>query len=109
MKKLKIIASGPIEYRLSEGIMGYYYYEESRSKSGEEDECVSSEWLIFSDGTFSLTGAYHSTIERNEHWGEEGTYEMSMYNDIVEQMKAFKTDWMKEMHNDEEKSWDIVG
>ena len=72
-----------------------FYYEDGQSYTTCEPdvEC----WSIFPDGKFW----YMRDSDRERFGGEcEGTFDSSLYEDYVSQMKEYKTDWMKGLSYD---------
>lgn len=97
-KTFKFIETGPIEQ--DNKIIGHYFEETEVNYFGVNDaEGMSSGtlWRIFPDGTFSCT--------TDKSWDifiidGDGTFDSSKYDEFVEQMMDYKTDWQKELkHN----------
>lgn len=109
--QFKKIETGPIVK--DDEIIGYYFYEQNDVIYVVDDEDViltCSRWAISPDGEYLLTTErrrfYRDEEEPEESeesentWGtwdttESGVFDSSRYEEYVEQMKNFRTDWKK--------------
>ena len=84
--------SGPITRGAEE--VGYFFEESKANKIGDETLYSYSRWELFPDGTFTC-----NTQRSWESWDipEEGIFERSRYEELVNQMKELKTDWIDEL------------
>ena len=84
--------SGPITRGAEE--VGYFFEESKTNEIGDETLSSYSRWELFPDGTFTC-----NTQRSWESWDipEEGIFERSRYEELVNQMKELKTDWIDEL------------
>lgn len=84
--------SGPITRGAEE--VGYFFEESEAIEIGDETHYSYSRWALFPDGTFTC-----NTQRSWESWDipEEGIFERSRYEELVNQMKELKTDWKDEL------------
>ena len=84
--------SGPITRGAEE--VGYFFEKTEAYEIGDETHYSYSRWELFPDGTFTC-----NTQRSWESWDipEEGIFERSRYEELVNQMKELKTDWIDEL------------
>ena len=84
--------SGPITRGAEE--VGYFFEKTEAYEIGDETHHSYSRWELFPDGTFTC-----NTQRSWESWDipEEGIFERSRYEELVNQMKELKTDWIGEL------------
>ena len=84
--------SGPITRGTEE--VGYFFEKTEAYEIGDETHHSYSRWELFPDGTFTC-----NTQRSWESWDipEEGIFERSRYEELVNQMKELKTDWIDEL------------
>ena len=84
--------SGPIIRGAEE--VGYFFEKTESYEIGDETHHSYSRWELFPDGTFTC-----NTQRSWESWDipEEGIFERSRYEELVNQMKELKTDWIDEL------------
>ena len=84
--------SGPITRGTEE--VGYFFEKTEAYEIGDETHYSYSRWELFPDGTFTC-----NTQRSWESWDipEEGIFERSRYEELVNQMKELKTDWIDEL------------
>jgi hypothetical protein len=79
---------------MEEEEIGYFFEEVEIEEFDDETYYTDRRWEIFPDGTFTC-----NTQKSWEHWDqpEEGIFERSRYEELVNQMKELKTDWIDEL------------
>ncbi len=103
MSYQKTISVGP-EVMDNNGVKTYGFHYSIFEQWGETDDYGTTHfisdgegWTIHPDGTFR----YSVNRDTEEYCGEcLGTFESSRYDDYVQMMREYKTDWMRELQYD---------